>query len=138
MWLDRLKVFCTFVDNLRHLSKCEERKVAAIITDVNLSQIYSIGINGGPRRLQDCLCIVEGKYGCLHAEQNALIKCTNTGPKSMIVSLAPCKQCAAAIINSPGGFYTVYYLEQWKDDTGIKMLKTAGIHVHHVKLEEGF
>lgn len=125
---DRIVVFANFVRDLATLSKCEERKVAAIITDRELTQIYSIGLNGGPRGLVDCMCKIDGKYGCVHAEINALIKCHNDAPgKVMFVSLSPCKQCAAAIINAPGGFSTVYYLQQWKDTTGIELLKKAGI-----------
>lgn len=125
---DRIAVFANFVSDLAALSKCEERKVAAIITDKELTQIYSIGLNGGPKGLVDCMCKIDGKYGCVHAEINALIKCRNdSAGKVMFVTLSPCKQCAAAIINAPGGFSTVYYLEQWKDTTGIELLKRAGI-----------
>ena len=125
---DRITVFANFVRDLSALSKCEERKVAAIITDRELTQIYSIGLNGGPKGLVDCMCKIDGKYGCVHAEINALIKCRSDAPgKVMFVSLSPCKQCAAAIINAPGGFSTVYYLQQWKDATGIELLKKAGI-----------
>lgn len=125
---DRITVFANFVKDLSALSKCEERKIAAIITDRDLTQIYSIGLNGGPKGLVDCMCKIDGKYGCVHAEINALIKCRSDAPgKVMFVSLSPCKQCAAAIINAPGGFSTVYYIEQWKDTTGIELLKKAGI-----------
>jgi len=124
----RARVFANFVADLSTLSKCEERKVAAIITDKAMTQIYSIGLNGGPKGLVDCMCKIDGKYGCVHAEINALVKCTNTeSDKVMFVTLSPCKQCAAAIINAPGGFSTVYYLEQWKDTTGIELLRKAGI-----------
>lgn len=126
---DRLQVFAKFAKDLAALSKCEERKVAAVITDKNLSQVYSIGLNGGPKGLVDCMCKIDGKYGCIHAEMNALIKCRSNDPdKVMFVTLSPCKQCAAAIINAPGGFSTVYYLEEWKDSTGISLLKSAGIN----------
>lgn len=125
---DRIIVFADFVRNLATLSKCEERKVAAIITDKDLTQIYSIGLNGGPKGLVDCMCKIDGKYGCVHAEINALVKCRNdSADKVMFVTLSPCKQCAAAIINAPGGFSAVYYLQQWKDTTGIELLKRAGI-----------
>lgn len=129
----RLSIFAEFTRNLAALSKCEERKVAAVITDKDLAQVYSIGVNGGPKGLTDCMCAIDGKYGCIHAEINALIKCRSDAPdKVMFVTLSPCKQCAAAIINAPGGFSTVYYLEQWKDTTGIKLLKAAGIKVLQV------
>lgn len=128
MTKDRVVVFANFARELAKLSKCEERKVAAIITDKDLAQIYSIGLNGGPKGLVDCMCKIDGKYGCVHAEINALIKCRSDAPdKVMFVTLSPCKQCAAAIINAPGGFSTVYYLQEWKDTTGIELLRKAGI-----------
>ena len=124
----RVKVFAKFANDLAALSKCDERHVAAIITDKDLTQVYSIGINGGPKGLADCMCRLDGKYGCVHAEINALVKCRSSEPdKVMFVTLSPCKQCAAAMINAPGGFSTVYYLEEWKDTTGIELLKNAGI-----------
>lgn len=128
MTKDRILVFASFALELAKLSKCEERKVAAIITDRDLTQIYSIGLNGGPKGLVDCMCKIDGKYGCVHAEINALIKCrSDASDKVMFVTLSPCKQCAAAIINAPGGFSTVYYIQEWKDTTGIELLRKAGI-----------
>lgn len=125
----RLRVFARFARDLANLSKCEEHHVAALITDRDMTQVYSIGINGGPKGLVDCMCNIDGKYGCVHAEINALVKCRSNDPdKVMFITLSPCKQCAAAIINAPGGFSTVYYLEQWKDTTGLTLLKNAGIN----------
>ena len=127
-YTERLKVFKNFVINLATLSKCTERHVAAIITDKDLSQVYSIGINGGPKGLMDCMCTLPGKYGCIHAEINALIKCrSDAKDKVMIISLSPCIACAAAIINAPGSFSKVYYINSWKDNPGVKLLTTAGI-----------
>lgn len=126
----KLAVFKDFTINLSYISKCTERKVAAIITDTELTQVHSIGINGGAKKLADCMCVVEGKYGCLHAEDNCISKNTYHGTdKVMFITLAPCKQCAARIINTKGGFERVYYFEDWKDDTGLKMLRAAGIQV---------
>lgn len=129
----RKQVFKNFTNDLANLSKCTERHVAAIITDKKMTQVYSIGINGGPVGLADCMCVIDGKYGCIHAEINALIKCTSTDTdKVMFVTLAPCKQCATAIINAPGGFSKVYYFEEWKEDYGIQLLKAAGVHVERI------
>lgn len=126
----RIIVFKRFAQDLATLSKCTERHVAAVITDKDMTQVYSIGLNGGPKGLADCLCVIDGKYGCIHAEQNALIKCMSNEPgKVMFVTLSPCKQCAAAIVNAPGGFSAVYYCEEWKDTSGIKLLEAAGIKV---------
>ena len=129
----RKSVFKEFTKNLATLSKCTERQVAAIITDKDLTQVFSVGINGGPKGLADCMCVIDGKFGCIHAEINALIKCKSDVPdKVMFVTLSPCKQCAAAIINAPGGFSAVYYFEEWKQDTGLTLLKAAGIRVEQL------
>ena len=126
----RIEVFKAFTQQLASLSKCTERQVAAIITNRSLTQVHSIGINGGPKGLADCMCVIDGKYGCIHAEMNALIKDRyNEKAKVMFITLAPCKQCAAAIINAPSSFSAVYYFEDWKEDSGIKLLKSAGITV---------
>lgn len=133
-FIDRLDVFKNFTENLASLSKCKERKVAAVITDKDLSQVYSIGLNGGPKGLIDCMCQLNTKYGCTHAEINALVKCrSDAEDKIMFVSLSPCVACAAAIINAPGSFSAVYYFEEWKDTTGIKLLESAGIKVVHLQ-----
>jgi deoxycytidylate deaminase len=126
----RLAVFKDFTANLAYLSKCSKRQVAAIITDTKLTQVHSIGVNGGAAHLQDCMCGTETKYGCMHAEVNCLIKNQYHGmDKVMFTTLAPCNACAAAIVNTPGSFQTVYYFEDWKEDTGLKMLRAAGIQV---------
>jgi len=125
---NRVEVFKRFTEDLAKLSKCSEQQVAAVITDGDLLQVLSIGINGGPKGLYDCLCFTEGKYGCIHAEVNALVKCNNhIAGKVMFITLSPCVQCAAAIINCPGGFSGVYYFKEWKDPTGINLLSDANI-----------
>lgn len=131
--MNRLGVFKDFTLNLAKLSKCQERQVAAIITDTPLTQVYSVGINGGAMHLDDCMCSTPGKYGCIHAEDNCIAKNAYFGPnKIMFITLAPCKQCAARIINTPGSFDKIYYFEDWKDDTGLKMLSAAGIPVFKI------
>ena len=126
--MDKLTAMANFAKDLAKLSKCEQIGVAAIITDNDFRQIYSIGVNGGPAHGPQCLCVLPGKYDCIHAELNALIKCqVPTENKVMIVTLSPCLQCAAAIVNS--GITKVYYIDKWKDVGGIKLLENAGIQV---------
>ena len=132
----RISSFAAFAISLAKQSKCREKQVAAIITDKDMSQVYSIGINGGPKGLVDCMCDIGGKYGCIHAEINALIKCrSDARDKVMIVTLSPCVACAAAIINAPGSFSAVYYIEAWKNTEGIKLLKQAGMKVVQIPAE---
>ena len=124
----RINLFMNFTVELSKLSKCTERQVAAVVTDKDLSQIYSIGLNGGPVKGIDCLCKLPGKETCIHAEAQAIAK--NTSPdkdKIIFITLTPCVTCSAMIVNS--GFSKVYYKDQWKDTTGLTILRRAGIEV---------
>lgn len=128
---DARSILYSFVSDLTKLSKCHDRKVACVICDKDFQQIYSIGINGGPKGTTEeweCLCDADTKYSCIHAEANALIKLTTRVPnKIMVCSLAPCLQCASMIINEPGGFYGILFIEPYKDVSAIKLLNSAGI-----------
>lgn len=129
----RVKVFINFVRELATLSKCTDRGVAAIIINAEATQVYSIGINGGPKGGEDCLCVLGGKYSCIHAEANALAKCkTEDMHKVMICTLSPCVTCASLIANN--GFDAVFYLEQYKDDKGLEILNRAGIRTISLKV----
>lgn len=124
------------------LSKCKDKKTAAILVSADLMQIYSIGINGGPKGGQDCLCKTEddgqaiiAKYTCVHAEMNCLVKNTviNDVPKIMICTKQPCQMCASLIVNACTNITEVWYIEPYWDSTGIEILREAGIKVVQLK-----
>lgn len=98
----RIDVFASFIKNLSYLSKCTDKQVAAILTDADLTQVYSIGINGGSKGGIDCICGIHSKYTCIHAEANALAKSTTTDKRlaMFIYPLYPCITCAAMMVNS--------------------------------------
>ena len=60
---------------------------------------------------------------------NALIKLdyNNLKQRVMYVTLSPCKMCAKAIVNA--GIGEVIFAEEYRDTTGIDILKSAGIKV---------
>ena len=121
-----LKIFEDFVGNLAALSKCEQSGQAAIILNSAADQVYSIGINGGPKGGKQCLCNLPGKYTCIHAEAQAIAKCTSTDKdKIMICTMSPCITCASLIVNT--GFKCVFYIKEWHDKTGIEILRHAGV-----------
>lgn len=131
----RLEVFLTFTKNLATLSKCTDKQTAAIIVDAEFKQVYSIGINGGPKGGIDCLCQLGGKYTCIHAEANAIAKCTALDNKKvMICTYSPCVTCASLIVNS--GINTVIYMEQYHDTKGIEILQAAKVSVFQANTEE--
>lgn len=124
----RFKVFRKFVNDLATLSKCTDKKNAAIIVDCNATQVYSIGINGGPRHGADCLCGLGGKYTCAHAEAQALVKCmVDCSDKTMLCTMSPCVTCATLIVNS--GIRKVYYEHAYHDQAGVQLLLEAGVDV---------
>lgn len=127
---NRLMRFRSFVLDLKGLSKCKKKHVACIVCDKDLQQIYSIGINGTARGYKkDCLCVTNSKYSCVHAEANALIKLQTTVPnKVLICSLMPCSQCASMIVNEPGGFDAVLWIDDWKEHGAVGIFEDAGIH----------
>ena len=74
----------------------------------------------------------------LHAESNAiakLAKSNNSGVGADIfVTHAPCMECAKLIYQS--GIRRVYFNQNYRDDAGIKFLKTSGVEVKQFKETE--
>lgn len=67
----------------------------------------------------------------LHAEANAISKCARYDSSvkggTLYVTLSPCIQCAKLIVQSE--IVRVVYLNDYRDDSGIKFLKSCGIQV---------
>ena len=139
--------FLQLAEIVKGRSNCIRRQVGAVL--VKDRQIIAAGYSGTPRRVKNCdeggcqrclrrekniiktnerkdLCI------CICAEQNALVQGAyhgiSTKGTTLYATVSPCLQCARLIINA--GITTVVYKEQYQDDFGIKLLKSAGITVH--------
>ena len=48
-------IMINFVRQQASLSKCTDAKTAAVLVSADMTQIYSIGINGGPKDGIDCM-----------------------------------------------------------------------------------
>jgi dCMP deaminase len=70
----------------------------------------------------------------LHAERNALDKLAKGSAggegATIFVTHAPCMECAKSIYGA--GITSVFYNEDYRDDTGVKFLKQCGIDVTKV------
>ena len=110
-------------------STCSRLQVGCVVTSTDYSSVYGIGYNGTAKNLPNqCDRDEPGNCGCLHAEDNALLK-TNVGPevkKILFVTHSPCTYCAKRIINK-GGVGVVYYGQLYRSDDGLKLLKRAKI-----------
>jgi len=131
---DKKSVLIDFCVEQAKLSKCTDKKTAAILVSEDLTQIYSIGINGGPKGGKDCLCTKgdgKQKYSCVHAEMNCLVKnrVIDNTPKIIICTKQPCAMCASLIVNACTNITEVWFIEPYWDDTGLEILFNAGIKI---------
>lgn len=71
------------------------------------------------------------KREVLHAESNAIAKCAKWGGRTegstLYVTLSPCFECAKLIIQA--GIKRVVYKDEYRDITGIELLRKANIDV---------
>lgn len=120
-------------------STCKRLNVGAVVVSADYSQVYGIGYNGNAAGFPNtCDTDEPGNCGCLHAEDNALLK-TNVGPevnKIIFVSHAPCAYCAKRIINK-GGVTKVYFAQFYRSRAGLEVLEKAGIKSEHLAIDEG-
>ena len=105
-------------------------QVGAIVVTGDNTQVLAVGYNGnyagGPNEAEST---IPGESGMIHAEINALLKMDYNNPKhkKVYVTLSPCRHCAKAMINA--GIDEVVYKEEYRDTSGLDLLKQMGILV---------
>ena len=125
------EVYMRMAEELAKRSTCARLQVGSVITTGDLTQVLGIGYNGNARGLPNrCDTTQPGNCGCIHSEQNALIKAGAQLPgKVMFVSASPCVMCAKMIINT--NVTRIYYREAYRDPAGLDVLRQAGVEVIH-------
>lgn len=133
--ISREEMFMEIAKLVSQRMTCTRAKVGALIVKDN--RIISTGYGGAPSGLPHCTdvgCILGPDGGCIstaHAEANAISFAAREGiavkGSDMYVTLSPCLNCAKLIINS--GIITVYYLEEYRDDSALRLLRNAGVSV---------
>jgi dCMP deaminase len=108
------EVYMRMAEELAKRSTCARLQVGSVITTGDLTQVLGIGYNGNAKGLPNsCDSSQPGNCGCIHSEQNALIKAGAQLPgKVMFVSASPCVMCAKMIINT--NVARVYYRDLWR------------------------
>ena len=116
-------------EELAKRSTCARLQVGSVITTPDLTQVLGIGYNGNARGLPNrCDGPEPGRCGCIHSEQNALIKAGAGLPgKLMFVTSSPCVMCAKMIVNC--NVARVYYRTGYRDTAGLDVLREAGVEV---------
>lgn len=130
------EIYMRFAWTLSRRSTCSRLQVGAVIVSADYQQVLSIGYNGNARGLPNkCDSTEPGACGCLHAEENAVIKCTTSRDRSRILFTtdSPCKMCAKRLINL-GLIDRVYYDRQYRNTEGLELLTQAGIRHEQVHI----
>ena len=117
-----------------NLSYCTRKKVGALI--VKDRMIISDGYNGTPSGFEN-ICEDEENYTkwyVLHAEANAILKVAASTQSckgaTLYITLSPCKECSKLIHQA--GIVRVVYSIAYKDSSGLKFLKKAGVVLDHL------
>lgn len=107
-------------------STCSRKSVGIVLTDLDLEQILSVGYNGNAREFPNrCDRIEAGNCGCIHAEENALVKANGREPKIAFLTLSPCEKCAKLLVQA--NVKAVFYREKYRLKSGLFVLDKAGI-----------
>ena len=121
------------------LSRAVRLQVGAVL--VKDGRIISYGWNGTPAGWDNC-CEVEQIDGSLktkpeviHAEMNAILKVAKSHDSSyggdLYVTHSTCHECAKSVLQA--GIKRVFYKHDYRDPTGIEILRKGGIEV--IKLD---
>ena len=115
-------------------SYCKRRQVGALL--VKDKMIISDGYNGTPSGFEN---VCEDENGnthpyVLHAEANAITKIAKSNNSSegstLYVTTSPCVECAKLIIQA--GITRVVFLDQYRIDEGVKLLRKANIEISQI------
>jgi dCMP deaminase len=119
------------------LSHCQRKQVGAII--VKDEMVISDGYNGTPAGFDNCCEDDEGntQWYVLHAEANAILKVAkstnNCKGATLYLTLSPCKDCSKLVLQA--GINRVVFINAYKDTEGVDFLKSAGVDVSQIELE---
>lgn len=125
------QVYMDMATSLARRSTCKRLAVGVVITSLDYRKVFAVGYNGNAVDLpNECDRDEPGNCGCLHAEENAAISCTEDreAPKVVFLTLSPCIMCAKRLINL-GGVQKVIYLNAYRSEDGLNLLRLAGIRV---------
>jgi dCMP deaminase len=120
------------------ISYAKRLKVGAIAT--KHGRILSIGINGTPPGTDnECEYVLEDgslktNREVIHAEMNLIYKLARDGESGkggeLFITHSPCYECSKAILSV--GFSKLFYRNQYRDTSGIRLLESAGVEVEHM------
>lgn len=134
MTLSWHEVYMGYARLIAEKSHSESLKVGAIIVSDDNSQVLAQGYNGDYRGSQNIPESLEpGQSGWIHAEQNAIIKMDFNfhKPKRLYCTHSACRMCSKMIIQAC--ISTVIYDIEYRDTSGLDIMRSCGIKVISLK-----
>lgn len=129
------EVYLDLAIALSRRSTCSRRHVGCAIVSNDYRRVLSVGYNGNAIGLENKCDSPDasGACGCLHAEENAVISCSESISTQKIVftTVYPCKMCAKRIIQL-GNVQRVYYMDEYRNDDAAEIFDKAGILVSKI------
>ena len=133
------EVYMRMGEELAKRSTCARLQVGAVITDRHLESVVAIGYNGNARGFPNqCDGPIPGNCGCIHSEQNALVKAPGgLREKVAFITASPCVACAKLMIQARMSH--VFYRNDYRDPAGLDVLIQGGVTpVHYVRWAEAW
>jgi dCMP deaminase len=122
------RIWLTLALDLAERSTCSRAKVGCVVVSGDNQRVLALGYNGswkgGPNA---CDRVEPGNCGCVHSEQNALVKLNydDPAPRKLYTTDSPCETCAKLIVNARIG--SVTYLREYRKTEGLEILEKAGV-----------
>jgi dCMP deaminase len=125
------EVYMRMAEELAKRSTCARLQVGTVLTDERLENVVAIGYNGNARGFPNrCDSTEPGRCGCIHSEQNALVKAPGQlRGKVAFVTASPCVACAKLMIQA--NVTHLFYREAYRDPAGLDVLRQGGVATIH-------
>jgi dCMP deaminase len=121
------EVYMRMAEELAKRSTCARLQVGTVITDAELENVLAIGYNGNARGFPNrCDSSEPGRCGCIHSEQNALVKAPGLlRDKVAFVTASPCAMCAKLMVQA--NVSHLFYREAYRIAEGLEILRQGGV-----------
>ena len=125
------EVYMRMAEELAKRSTCSRLQVGTVITDSTLGNVVGLGYNGNARGFPNhCDSDTPGACGCIHSEQNAMVKAPgDLRDKVAFITASPCVNCAKLMVQA--NVSHVYYRNAYRDPAGLQVLEKAGVVAVH-------
>lgn len=133
------EVYMRMAEELAKRSTCARLRVGTVLTDAHLENVVAIGYNGNARGFPNrCDSPEPGRCGCIHSEQNALVKAPgHLRDKVAFVTASPCVACAKLMVQANVSHF--FFRDVYRDPAGLDVLREAGIHtVHYIRWRDAW